>query len=103
LLCVLAADNKLKALRLLKSDVVVGNIGIQGNNMDEILESIENVPSSVYYGGVAGSILVSLALYLTVQKERGYFRWIVGTDNSEPWAVQQTAASQPGTRIQELD
>ncbi len=41
--------------------------------MDEILESIENLPSSVYYGGVAGSIVLSLCLYFTGRKEAGIF------------------------------
>ncbi len=41
--------------------------------MDEILESIENLPSSVYYGGVAGSILLSLGLYLSGKKSAAIF------------------------------
>ncbi|HVF84478.1 MAG TPA: hypothetical protein VM821_00740 [Abditibacteriaceae bacterium] len=42
-------------------------------NMDEVLETIENLPSSVYYGGVAGSILLSVLLYVTGRKEAGIF------------------------------
>jgi hypothetical protein len=41
--------------------------------MDEVLETIENLPSSVYYGGVAGSILLSVLLYVTGRKEAGIF------------------------------
>ena len=41
--------------------------------MDEVLETIENLPSSVYYGGVAGSILLSVFLYITGRKEAGIF------------------------------
>jgi hypothetical protein len=41
--------------------------------MDEILEKIEDLPSSVYYGGVAGSILLSIALFLSGKKHEGLF------------------------------
>ena len=41
--------------------------------MDEVLETIENLPSSVYYGGVAGSILLSVLLYVTGRKQAGIF------------------------------
>ena len=41
--------------------------------MDEVLESIENLPSSVYYGGVAGSIVLSLFLYATGRKQAAIF------------------------------
>jgi hypothetical protein len=41
--------------------------------MDDILETIENLPSSVYYGGVFGSILLSVALYFSGRKEAGIF------------------------------
>ncbi len=41
--------------------------------MDDILESIENLPSSVYYGGVFGSILLSIVLFLSGKKQEGIF------------------------------
>ncbi len=41
--------------------------------MDEILEGIENMPSSVYYGGVVGSILLSIALFMSGKRETGIF------------------------------
>lgn len=41
--------------------------------MDEALENIENLPSSVYYGGVLGSILLSVALYLSGRRHAGIF------------------------------
>ncbi len=41
--------------------------------MDDILESIENLPSSVYYGGVFGSILLSIVLFLSGKKLEGIF------------------------------
>lgn len=41
--------------------------------MDEVLESIENLPSSVYYGSVAGSIVLSLFLYVTGRKNAAIF------------------------------
>jgi len=41
--------------------------------MDELLESIENLPSTVYYGGVLGSIALSVGLYLSGKKEAGIF------------------------------
>lgn len=41
--------------------------------MEEILETIENLPTSVYYGGVAGSIVLSLVLFLSGKKHEGLF------------------------------
>ncbi len=41
--------------------------------MDDILESIENLPSSVYYGGVFGSILLAVFLFVTGKKQEGIF------------------------------
>lgn len=41
--------------------------------MDDIMESIENLPSSVYYGGVFGSILLSIFLFATGKKLEGIF------------------------------
>ncbi len=41
--------------------------------MDDILEAIENLPSSVYYGGVFGSILLSIVLFLSGKKQEGIF------------------------------
>lgn len=41
--------------------------------MEDALETIENLPSSVYYGGVLGSILLSIVLYLSGKKEAGIF------------------------------
>lgn len=41
--------------------------------MEDALETIENLPSSVYYGGVLGSILLSMVLYLSGKKEAGIF------------------------------
>ncbi len=41
--------------------------------MDEILESIENLPSSVYYGGVLGSIVLSVYLFMSGKRETGIF------------------------------
>ena len=41
--------------------------------MDEILESIENLPSSVYYGGVLGSIALSVFLFVSGKRETGIF------------------------------
>lgn len=41
--------------------------------MDEVLESIENLPSSVYYGGVFGSILLSMLLFVTGRKHAAIF------------------------------
>ncbi len=41
--------------------------------MDEVLESIENLPSSAYYGSVAGSIVLSLFLYFTGRKQAAIF------------------------------
>jgi len=41
--------------------------------MDDIMESIENLPSSVYYGGVLGSILLSIVLFLSGKKLEGIF------------------------------
>jgi hypothetical protein len=41
--------------------------------MDDLLESVENLPSSVYYGGVIGSILLSLGLFLSGKKQTAIF------------------------------
>ncbi len=41
--------------------------------MEDILDTLENLPSSVYYGGVFGSILLSVALYLSGKRETGIF------------------------------
>jgi len=41
--------------------------------MDDIMESIENLPSSVYYGGVLGSILLSIVLFVSGKKLEGIF------------------------------
>ena len=41
--------------------------------MDKILESIENLPSSVYYGGVLGSIVLSVFLFVSGKRETGIF------------------------------
>jgi hypothetical protein len=41
--------------------------------MDDILETVENLPSSVYYGGVFGSILLSLALFFSGKKHEAIF------------------------------
>jgi len=41
--------------------------------MDELLEKIENLPSTVYYGGVLGSIALSVGLYLSGKKQAGIF------------------------------
>lgn len=41
--------------------------------MEEILESIENMPSSVYYGGVLGSIILSVYLFMSGKRETGIF------------------------------
>ena len=41
--------------------------------MDDILESIENLPSSVYYGGVLGSIALSVFLFVSDKRETGIF------------------------------
>lgn len=41
--------------------------------MDDILETIENLPSSVYYGGVLGSIALSVALFMSGKRETGIF------------------------------
>ena len=41
--------------------------------MDEIMESIENLPSSVYYGGVFGSILLSIVMYMMGKKQGAIF------------------------------
>ena len=41
--------------------------------MDDILETIENLPSSVYYGGVFGSIALSVALFMSGKRETGIF------------------------------
>lgn len=41
--------------------------------MDEILKKAEEIPSSVYYAGVAGSILLSIGLFLSGKKHEGLF------------------------------
>ncbi len=41
--------------------------------MDEILETVENMPSSVYFGGVFGSIILSLYMYLTGRRQAAIF------------------------------
>ena len=41
--------------------------------MDDILETVENLPSSVYYGGVLGSILLAIGLFLSSKKLEGIF------------------------------
>lgn len=41
--------------------------------MEDILESIENLPSSAYYGGVFGSIFLSLFLYATGKRHAAIF------------------------------
>lgn len=41
--------------------------------MDDILESIENLPSSVYYGGVLASIALSVCLFVSGKRETGIF------------------------------
>ncbi len=41
--------------------------------MEEILETIENLPTSVYYGSVAGSIALSLALFFTGKRQEAIF------------------------------
>ena len=41
--------------------------------MDELLEKIEKMPSTVYYGGVLGSIALSVALYLSGRRHAGIF------------------------------
>ena len=41
--------------------------------MDDILETIENLPSTVYYGGVLGSIALSVALFVSGKRETGIF------------------------------
>lgn len=41
--------------------------------MDDILESIENLPSRVYYGGVLGLITFSVFLFVSGKRETGIF------------------------------
>jgi len=41
--------------------------------MEDILDTMENLPSSVYYGGVLGSIVLSVLLYLSGKREAGIF------------------------------
>lgn len=41
--------------------------------MDDILETVENLPSSVYYGGVFGSIALSLVLFFSGKKHEAIF------------------------------
>jgi hypothetical protein len=62
--------------------------------MDDILETIENLPSSVYYGrAFSVQFCCRSALYLSGRREAGIFVGTVGADNFEPGLVQQTAAS----------
>lgn len=41
--------------------------------MDEFLDGMERMPSSVYYGGVIGSIALSIGLYLSGRKQSAIF------------------------------
>jgi len=41
--------------------------------MSDILDTLENLPSSVYYGGVLGSIALSVALFVSGKRETGIF------------------------------
>lgn len=41
--------------------------------MDDLMETVENLPSSVYYGGVFGSILLSLGLFFSGKRLAGIF------------------------------
>ena len=41
--------------------------------MDDLMETVENLPSTVYYGGVFGSILLSLALFFSGKRLAGIF------------------------------
>ena len=41
--------------------------------MEDILDTLENLPSSVYYGGVLGSIVLSVLLYISGKRESGIF------------------------------
>ena len=41
--------------------------------MDDVMETMENLPSSVYYGGVLGSILLSIVLYATGKRHAAIF------------------------------
>jgi hypothetical protein len=41
--------------------------------MDDLLETVENLPSSVYYGGVIGSIGLSLLLFLSGKRLSAIF------------------------------
>ena len=41
--------------------------------MEDILETIENLPTSVYYGSVAGSIALSLALFFSGKRQEAIF------------------------------
>ncbi len=41
--------------------------------MEDILETIENLPSSVYYGGVFGSIFLSLILFFAGKRQAAIF------------------------------
>ncbi len=41
--------------------------------MDDLMETVENLPSTVYYGGVLGSILLSLALWFSGKRLAGIF------------------------------
>jgi hypothetical protein len=41
--------------------------------MEDALESLENMPSSVYYGSVIGSILLSAGLFLSGKRLAAIF------------------------------
>ena len=54
------------------------------------MESIENLPSSVYYGGVFGSILLSIVLFAIGQKTGRHLRRPVGAHDFQLRPLQQT-------------
>lgn len=41
--------------------------------MEDVMETIENLPSTVYYGGVLGSIVISIAMYLSGRRHAAIF------------------------------
>ncbi|HEX8834592.1 MAG TPA: hypothetical protein VF719_10350 [Abditibacteriaceae bacterium] len=41
--------------------------------MDDVLDAIERMPSTVYYGSVLGSIVLSLGMYLSGKKHAALF------------------------------
>jgi hypothetical protein len=41
--------------------------------MDDFLDAMERMPSTVYYGGVVGSIALSIGLYLSGRKHSAIF------------------------------